>query len=251
MNNAPKPRRPQGRSPVRFERITRPGGGFRLLSRLDPADLRHLRQIVTSLGPLIEASLGPQVRANRLLGRGAALAPWGPARDAWAAEIDARLRSEPSRSGPRRVVVADVRDCYASIEGPVLAQSLRRVGARDDVVRGLSDLLARLSEEGIAGLPVGPEPSAVLANLVLGRADRALHRAGAPHLRWVDDFVIFTGGRLHSIRALDALRRALGELGLELSEPKTAILDRGEARARLLAREPPVSGSGRGMMPAP
>jgi hypothetical protein len=93
-------------------------------------------------------------------------------------------------------------------------------------------------------LPVGPEPSAVLANLVLAGADRTLREAGAPHIRWVDDFVVFTAGRAQSIRALDALRRSLGESGLELSEPKTKILDVDEARDRLLTGGLPTSGSG-------
>jgi Reverse transcriptase (RNA-dependent DNA polymerase) len=232
--------------PVRFEQLLKPGGGFRLLSRLDPADLKDLQRIVVGLGPRIEASLGPEVRANRILGRGPALAPWGPARGAWAAEVDRRLRSRP-----RSVLVADVRDCYASIRGPALAHALRRSGAREELVQGLLDLLAHLADEGIQGLPVGPEPSAVLANVVLACGDRALRKTGTSHLRWVDDFVVSTTGRLHSIRALDALRRSLGEWGLELNEPKTAILDPGEARARLLAGELPASGAGRGMMPAP
>lgn len=246
MNIAPLPRRPGGRSPVRFEQMTKPGGGFRLLSRLDPADLRDLRHILAGLGPRIEACLGPEVRANRLLGRGPFLAPWGPARDAWAAEVDRRLRSRPPS-----VLVADVRDCYASIQGPALAHALRRSGAREESVQVLLDLLAHLADEGIQGLPVGPEPSAVLANVVLACGDRALRRSGAPHLRWVDDFVVFTTGRLHSTRALDSLRRSLGEWGLELNEPKTAILEPGEARAKLLGGELHASGPGRAMMPAP
>jgi Reverse transcriptase (RNA-dependent DNA polymerase). len=111
-------------------------------------------------------------------------------------------------------------------------------------MRDLLALLARLQDEGVKGLPIGPEPSAVLANLVLAEGDRALREASAPHVRWVDDFVVFTEGRLHSIRAHDALRRSLGESGLELSEPKTAILDADEAKVRLLAGELPTSGSG-------
>jgi hypothetical protein len=98
------PRRPGGRQPIRFERSAKPGGGFRLLSYLDPADLRHLQRIVAGLGPRIEASLGPEVRANRLAGRGSALMPWRPARRVWAAEIDRSLRT-----GPRSVLVTDVR----------------------------------------------------------------------------------------------------------------------------------------------
>jgi hypothetical protein len=140
--------------------------------------------------------------------------------------------------------VTDVRDCYPSTQGRALARAIKQAGGGEELMRDLLALLARLQDEGVQGLPIGPEPSAVLANLVLAEGDRALRAANAPHVRWVDDFVVFTGGRLHSIRALDALRRALGESGLEASESKTAILDAGEARARLLAGELPTSGSG-------
>ena len=239
MDIASSPRGPRGRQPIRFARTAKPGGGFRLLSRLDPADLRHLQRIVAHLGPRLEAFLGPEVRANRLSGVGAALIPWGPARRAWALEIDRRLRA-----GPSKVLVTDVRDCYASIRGPVLARAILRAGGNEELAQGLLDLLAHLHDEGVRGLPVGPEPSAVLANLVLAGADRTLREAGAPHIRWVDDFVVFTAGRVQSQRALDALRRSMGELGLELSEPKTEILDADEARARLLTGGMPASGPG-------
>ena len=250
MHPGPEPRRPPGREPVRFERVAKAEGGFRLLSWLDPVDLRRMQRILARLGPRLEASLGPEVRANRLAAGGRTLQPWGRARASWRAEVALKLRY-----GYRSILVTDVRDCYASIGDPALAGAIHGLGSPDDLAGELMNLLALLRDEGLRGLPVGPEPSAALANLVLAAGDTSIREAGAQHVRWVDDFVVFTRGRRHSIRALDALRRSLHEVGLELNEAKTAMLDPDEARVRLLAgrapRSGPPSGSRRGMMPAP
>jgi hypothetical protein len=83
----------------------------------------------------------------------------------------------------------------------------------------------------VRGLPIGPEPSAVLANAVLAEMDGAIRRAGARHLRWVDD-VFLWGTRADVRRALGALDDALSRAGLALHPEKTRVLaDRHEARS--------------------
>jgi hypothetical protein len=121
--------------------------------------------------------------------------------------------------------VADVRDCYGSISPETIASLLG-----PDASHAVA-LLRHVHERGVRGLPIGPEPSAVLANAVLGEMDRAIRRTGIRHVRWVDDVVLW-GARPDVRRALCALDDVTGRMGLSLHEGKTRrAVDIDEARA--------------------
>jgi len=242
MALGPTPRRPRGRGPIRFDRIAKPGGGARTLSLLDPVDAVAFARAVARVGPLVERRLRSMVLSPRLDPRGS-LAPWGPARARWTAEIDRRLRARR----PPVAAVADVRDCYGSIRDRPIRACLRDAGASDDQVGAILDLFGAFRDEGVVGLPVGPPPSTVLADAVLSVADEALVVAGLPHLRWVDDVVVFAPDPREARAGIDLLRRSLAHVGLELNDTKTRIIgDPAEARAMLTAR-PPSLARDRGM----
>src|SRR5438105_14714952 len=86
-------------------------------------------------------------------------------------------------------------------------------------------MLRRFEAAGRRGLPVGPEPSAVLANAVLSAADRTIASQGVRHLRWVDDFTVAVPDRDAARRVLEAVRGSLIRFGLEASPEKTRIID--------------------------
>src|SRR5205807_804496 len=109
----------------------------------------------------------------------------------------------------RLVVHADVRRCYPSITPGTVAGALEELGACGEDVRAVVALLDRFQEEGVSGLPVGPDPSAVLANAVLASVDRTLERLGCRHVRWVDDVWASARDADHARSALDRLRLAL------------------------------------------
>jgi hypothetical protein len=222
--------RPTGRidgAGPRFEPIPKPTGELRWLTRLDPAGDAEYRAAVRPLVGRIERALGPEVFAIRTRPRGAGweLVPWGPARAAWARA----LRTLIGRAARGTVfAVADVRDCYASITPETIGALLGPEAAHAIMV------LRHLHEHGVRGLPVGPDPSAVLANAPLSRLDQAIRRAGVRHLRWVDDLV-WWGAPGDVRRALQGLDAAAAEEGLDLREDKTRILtDRYEALALIL-----------------
>jgi hypothetical protein len=148
--------------------------------------------------------------------------PWGPARAAWRRTLRTVVREAAPGTA---FAVADVRDCYGSISPDTLAALLGPEAAHAVA------FLRRLHDQGVRGLPIGPEPSAILANAVLSEADRAIRGTGARHLRWVDDLVLW--GRRTDVRhALGALHGVAVRMGLELHETKTRLLaDRLEARA--------------------
>lgn len=211
----------------RHRAIPKPSGGHRWLTLLDPAGDAEYRAAVRPLAGRIERSLGPEVFAIRTIRRrdGWRPAPWAPARAAWRTTLRRALR-EATRG--TTFAVADVRECYASITPEAIAALLGPEAAHAVA------LLRRFREQGVRGLPVGPDPSAILANAALSRLDRALRASGARHLRWVDDLVVW--GALGDVRrALASLDAAAARIGLDLHREKTRVLvDRSEARVVML-----------------
>ena len=208
----------------RFEPISKPDGGLRWLTRLDPAGEAEYRDTVRPLASRIERALGPEVFAvrTRPVAGGWSLAPWRPARAAWQRTLR-RLICDVTRE--TTFAVADVHDCYGSISPETIA-ALLGPGAAHAV-----DFLRRVHDRGVRGLPIGPAPSAVLANAVLSEMDRVIRGTGARHVRWVDDVFLWGSGAevRHALRALDDVAAGMG---LALHPEKTRVLaDRHEARA--------------------
>lgn len=208
----------------RFESITKANGGLRWLTRLDPAGDAEYREAVRPLAGRIERALGPEALAirTRPAPGGWRLASWEPARAAWQRTLRKVIREATPET---TFAVADIHDCYGSISPETIASLLGPEAAHAVA------FLRRVHERGVRGLPIGLDPSAVLANAVLSEMDRAIRSTGARHLRWVDDIVLW-GSHDEVARALRALDDGAARMGLALHREKTRFLaDRQEARA--------------------
>ena len=193
---------------------------MRWLTRLDPAGEVAYREAVRPLAGRIERALGPEVLAIR-----SRPASWRRARATWRRRVAAAIGD--ARRGTV-FALADVRDCYGSITPETLAGILG-----PDAAPAVA-ILDELRAGGVRGLPVGPDPSAALGNAVLARLDDAVRRAGATHVRWADDLVLW-GHRGDVVAAMAALERTAGGLGLSLHDRKTRIVgDRAELAAASL-----------------
>ena len=230
------------------EFIAKPGGGTRLLTRLGEQDRRRFDRAVAAVVPAVERGLADGVMANRARAgtRGVELQPWASARRGFRREVALAARSSSA------AFLGDVLECYASIRAPAVERALGELGVPHDDVAQVCELLRSFEERGVPGLPVGPAPSAVLANAVLAPVDRAIREAtdGAV-FRWVDDVVACTSGRAGAQRAADAFRRALEGLGL-VAHPLKCRLTLDATEAVIGASAPSgVRGRGRGMMRRP
>ncbi|MEX2275441.1 MAG: RNA-directed DNA polymerase [Actinomycetota bacterium] len=207
-----------------FQHVPMTSGGMRSLVRLSGRHDLTYRSVVADLAPTIVARSGPETFANRPSERrdGALVpAPWGPVRQRFRRRVHMLARAAGS------VAVSDIRDCYRSIAPSILEDCLRDL-ALDP--RPLLRVLASTERLGLRGLPVGPYPSALLAEAVLGRIDRAMRAPGIRHVRWVDDVVI-TGRSPRDVRsALRRFEEAAGDLGLDISRSKTRVLTAGDRR---------------------
>ena len=190
---------------------------------LHPSLHARYTSLVASIAADVEGSLSPVVAANRLVGwsvdpPGLRFRPWRDERAAFNARL-ARLAT-----GSGSVVFADVRACYRSISPEAIGWALRAAGCDPIESLRVVSFLHRLQATGIVGLPVGPEPSPVLANAVLAAVDRSLAVFGVTHMRWVDDVVAVAAGPVEAERVLAIVRAALDPLGLELNERKTRVV---------------------------
>lgn len=210
-------------------------GGVRWLSVLDAATTSAYAAVVARVAPVVEGALGDEVVANRVAMAGPAppflrLQPWRRAR----ARFLMAARRMSAAAGT--LLVADIHRCYPSIGPELVGDSLVRLGCEGSDVHDVVAVLEAMTLAGVPGLPIGPDPSAVLANAVLAPADDALRAVGARHLRWVDDFWVFAPDRGAGAAALRQLRTSLGEAGLTLAGEKTRLIDRPEEIAAAVAR---------------
>lgn len=215
----------EGGSPAApFERLAAPPGRMaREVTVLHPAVAARYTALVSAVAHRIEGGLSHSVAANRV-----AVASIDPP-----ALVLRSFRDERVAFGRRLarlarrtpcVLFADVRECYRSIEPDVVASKLRALDCDGASADGIVAFLHGLQDRGLEGLPVGPTPSAVLANAVLAEVDRALERLGIHYLRWVDDLVIGVDGCSMATTVLEVTREALARLGLHLNEAKTRLV---------------------------
>jgi len=208
---------------LRFEVVGKRGGGTRTLTHLGDRAQRSYRSAVARVVPAVELALGPGVISNRARPTvsGFELDAWTPARRRYGRSI------ATTSTGPwRAAFLGDVQDCFGSITPATIEQTLQRIGAPPDAVRTIVALLRHFEAEGVRGLPIGPEPSALLANAVLDPVDRALAEAvSAPTFRWVDDVVTFAADTGAARQAAEAFERSLERLGLAASPRKCRIVD--------------------------
>lgn len=146
------------------------------------------------------------------------------ARDRLASQASARFEY---------VVTADIRAFYHSIYTHSIAWAIhsKRIAKKnhsDALVGNLIDRLSRNLQDGqTIGIPVGPDTSRLVAELVGAAIDveiqkkvKNLRRRG---MRFVDDFTLGCEDRPSAETAIAAIRRAANEFELDLNSAKTSI----------------------------
>jgi Reverse transcriptase (RNA-dependent DNA polymerase) len=200
------------------------GPATRRLDRLPPQVEEAYVAAVSGVAQTIERALSTAVLAHRLADPARLrLYPWAPSRDRF------RARATFLAATARVVLLTDVRRCYPSISASAVERALFGLGCRARETGIVLEVLNRCMAEGIVGLPVGPRPSAVLANAVLSVGDRALTGQGLPFVRWVDDVLVAAPSPEAAGGARAALGEAIAGMGLQLHRSKTRIVDPSEA----------------------
>jgi hypothetical protein len=215
---------------VRIELVRTPSGRERGVARLGDGDALAYERSVAAVVPAVERVLGDAVLAERVAGRGAIAwtrpEPWWPARRGFR-----EARTASGAPATDAILRTDVRDCYRSIAPSSVDLALAALGCGRADRAPILRFLERCSSAGLRGLPVGPTPSAVLANAVLAPVDAAIAGRGLRHVRWVDDVLVALPAGADAASVLDHIADELERWGLRPNPAKTAVLAPGGAPA--------------------
>ena len=140
------------------------------------------------------------------------------------------------RATARHVVFADIARFYHSIythsipwaiDGKAIAKMRRNAKGRRYLGNELDQLVRDCQDGQTVGIPVGPDSSLVLAELVASAVDSALGKAirGLKGMRFIDDFEIPCRTRREADALLERLDIALARFELALNPLKTSIAD--------------------------
>src|ERR1700758_1590977 len=203
--------------PVRQHRIPKQGkpGEFRMLGIPAIYDRVCQQALLNRLEPIFEpifddASFG--YRRGR--------SPKNALRKVWQ-EVD---------SGREWIVDGDLQDFFGSVDHEKLLTLLAQRVADSRVLRLIKAMLKAGSYSkgqlfpSERGTPQGSVVSPVLSNILLTPFDREMRLRGYQLTRFADDWVVTCRSAAEARAAVDAARRILKQLGVELHPQKTRIV---------------------------
>lgn len=209
-----------------------PGKVGRRLTVLGPTAAAEYAAAVGAVALAVELALGDRVHGGRVATlEPLAIEPW------WEARARHRRIALDRMLGASVALRLDIADCYRSIAPGRVDEALADVGCPPQDIARVLGFLGRTAAAGIPGLPVGPEPSVVLANAVLRGLDDAVGE-GARYLRWYDDLLVLAPRMSTALRVEESLATAAEGLGLRLHPGKRRVAVGASAIRRLI-----VSGS--------
>jgi len=200
--------------------------GFRVVTQLDPMDFLLYAATVYELATAIEQRR-VQSRTNVVFASRVATALDGRLFDPRIGYSAFQERSSILAAQARHnfVAVADISDFYHRIYHHRLENALATAAPNKPHVQALMHLLGGWYDDVSYGIPVGPAPSRLLAELTLADVDDALLAEQFHFVRYNDDFRIFTRTAQLGYQALARVARLLYEMhGLSLQPSKTRVM---------------------------
>jgi len=134
------------------------------------------------------------------------------------------------QSGSEWIVDADLRDFFGSVDHEKLLTLVAQRVADGRVLRLIQAMLKAGSYgkgqlfPSERGTPQGGVVSPVLSNILLTPFDREMRRRGYQLTRYADDWVVTCKSAAEARSVVDAARRILKQLGVELHPQKTRIV---------------------------
>lgn len=129
------------------------------------------------------------------------------------------------------VVVTDISDFYPSIYlhdiEKYLRECVKSSGHSAHVEVLLQAIKAMHINQTHKGLPIGPQFSRPIAELILNEIDKIMLERNIPFIRYVDDYRIFCNSETEGYKHLAFLAQKLYDmLNLKLNEQKTRIIEK-------------------------
>jgi hypothetical protein len=211
--------------------LGRVGGVRRKLTVPNPSSFAALAQAVSTNWPALHAHLA----ADKL-----SITSPSPGKTTGRA-LDPRFKLEAipvrravTRAGARYIVQADVAKFYPSVYTHTIPWAAHGKGVakqrrRDRSLYGnvLDECVRNCQDEQTVGLPIGPDTSFVLAELILSKVDLKLRGVASERnaFRYIDDYEIACTSYRQAEESLAALDEALKSYELELNDRKSRIVE--------------------------
>lgn len=200
--------------------------GFRLATQLDPLDMIFYLGLMLEVGEQIEKS---RIPADRNISFSYRFAPDNTDYTFFNRSIGYREFEQYCADLTEQyeyVVMADIADFYQRIYLHRLENALSlAVKPLPTHVKSIIQLIKGWNQNVSYGIPVGSNPSRLLADLVIDDIDRTLLSEGIIFARFVDDYRIFCRSKQEAYQCMARLATILFETnGLTLQSQKTRIL---------------------------
>ena len=211
--------------------LPKPGKNeVRRMAWLNPYDDLYFRIVVGRAAAAIDAALGSDVFSYRLEDE----PPGWSVQDVRRAFHLRRERGEALLADGRckAMAVTDLRHYYPSIAPEALIATLDKTTAPRGAVRLIGRFLCELAAMGAPpGLPVGPEASGLLGNIVLLAIDEAVADRVLGHVRYMDDSWLYLRSESEWSEVYGIYTASLSALGLEVNTSKVAVHPKGNGGA--------------------
>jgi hypothetical protein len=202
--------------------------GFRVATQLDPLDFLIFAALVYEIGSDLESQRLPSASESEFMVASNRFCPSteGSMFDASVGYRAFQERSEELAKTPRvtHVVSTDISDFYPRLYHHRVEGALSSATNKNNHVLGLRNLISQWNQTQSYGIPVGPAPSRLIAEITIDDVDKILVAESTIFARYVDDYRLFCTSDVDAYRKLALLADVLYKNhGLTLQQEKTAI----------------------------
>ena len=213
--------------------------GFRVATQLDPLDTLLICALVYEIGAEFEAA---RIPASKECIYGSRFLPTddGQLYDPSVNYAAFRKRSLQLASEPHSSVVlmTDIADFFPRLYSHPVENAMRAATSRPDHARAIAKLINAWNMGVSYGIPVGPSPIRLIAELAISDIDAGLLAENLTFCRYSDDYRIFVSSERTAREALAILANALFHShGLTLQQSKTEIVGSDEFISRFSRTE--------------
>jgi hypothetical protein len=210
---------------------------YRVSTRLDPLDSLIYLALVYEVGSLLENHRVPASEGVVFSHR------FQPTSDGhmydpnytWRDFIQACRRNLQPGS-VTHVVAADIADFFPRLYHHRIENTINSAAGSSPQARIISRLVSQWAGAPSYGIPVGPSPSRLIAEVSIHDVDQHLLSQGATYCRYSDDYRLFCSSRNDAYDKLSSLALALfNSHGLTLQPAKTRIVPADEFADRFLS----------------
>ena len=199
--------------------------GFRIATQLDPLDFLVFSALILEIGPDVEA--------NRLDHSYVTSCRFSPSKDGslYSPEIGYstfldRSASVASSGRFSHVVLTDIADFFPRLYLHRVEGALSNSTNRENHSLSIMRLLSQWNQSQSYGIPVGPAPSRLIAEISISDIDKLLASRGITFVRFMDDYRLFANSQTEGYKHLAILADALFKNhGLTLQQEKTRIIE--------------------------